>query len=67
MPAGSMELFSVETVPAGSMELFSAETVLAGSMHAEALAGLLQKQQAIFTSNTAAFNETGAVASCQVV
>ena len=54
-------------MPAGSMELFSAETVLAGSMHAEALAGLLQKQQAIFTSNTAAFNETGAVASCQVV
>ena len=67
MPAGSMELFSVETVPAGSMELFSAETVLAGSMHAEALAGLLQKQQAIFTSKIAVFNETGAVASCQVV
>ena len=44
-------------VPAGSMELSSAETALAGFMHAEALAGLLQKQQAIFTSKTAAMKQ----------
>ena len=37
--------------------LYGAETALAGSMHAEVLAGLLQKQQAIFTSKTAAMKQ----------